>query len=266
VPINFEKMLRPNVRPEEEVERLRAAFLEGLNNRVNGLNTTNPVIALSGGLDSRATLAGLVYLGIIPKAITYDTDPNNFAEREVARRIADLFGLHLVYLDLPYKNGWEFPIEHYRHFVQLFDGAVSNQTNLMLILEKIAMGGGHGVTYFTGLYGGEMFRYLNITSGLKTNKDLVRYLMTTPDGFRYSLEKVCRIMDMQQNDFEEHLMEHVMEYPEKRATMKYLHFQFEKNFKWAGMGEDRNRYYFWTTTPFFSIPFFEYAYSIHENY
>ena len=52
---------------------------------------------------------------------------------------------------------------------------------------------------------------------------------------------------------------------DKCSYDKYLHFKFEKDYKWAGPGEDRNRLFFWTITPFYSRGFFNTAYAIDEH-
>lgn len=45
-----------------------------------------------------------------------------------------------------------------------------------------------------------------------------------------------------------------------------MHFLiYERGFKWLFEGEDRNRFYFWSVTPFYSIPFFNYAMNCSDN-
>lgn len=56
-------------------------------------------------------------------------------------------------------------------------------------------------------------------------------------------------------------------FPENDLNQKYVHFTvFEKNYKLYFEAEDRNRFYFWSTSPFYSIKFFEYAIAIPDCY
>jgi len=58
----------------------------------------------------------------------------------------------------------------------------------------------------------------------------------------------------------------VMAYPEKEWENRYMHFlHFDRCFKWQFEGEDKNRCYFWSLTPFYSIPFFNYVMNCPET-
>jgi len=49
-------------------------------------------------------------------------------------------------------------------------------------------------------------------------------------------------------------------YPETDPASKYVHFLvYERGVNFLFEGEDRNRFFFWSTTPFYSIDFFRYA-------
>ena len=56
------------------------------------------------------------------------------------------------------------------------------------------------------------------------------------------------------------LRDHVSSYPERDFVQKYVHFvTCERIFKWLTEGEDRNRCFFWSATPYSSFEFFESA-------
>jgi len=66
--------------------------------------------------------------------------------------------------------------------------------------------------------------------------------------------------------FEEEIMQYLQDIPEKRNELKYKHFLlFERGQNWLYEGEDRNRSYIWSTTPFYSPQFFKLAHSIPEK-
>lgn len=262
LPLTFETIEKDQKSPRENIEDLKQAFLEGLQNRVTKLGSKKPIISLSGGLDSRATLAGLVACKVKPKGITYDTAPENARELGYTQRIADLFDIPLTHLT-PSKN---LDHEDYMRYVAMIDAAQPvDLAKVVNIQEQVMLQEGYDVVYYTGLYGGELMRYLNVTSGLGSDDDLAQFLLTTPDQYRYAHAKVCAMLQFPEDEIQQHLRAHIATYPERSPYDKYLHFKFEKDYKWAGPGEDRNRLFFWTITPFYSRGFFNTAYAIDEK-
>lgn len=66
--------------------------------------------------------------------------------------------------------------------------------------------------------------------------------------------------------FEEEIIQYLKDIPEKRNELKYKHFLlFESGRNWLFEGEDRNRSYIWSTSPFYSPKFFKLAHSIPEK-
>ena len=121
---------------------------------------------------------------------------------------------------------------------------------------------------YTGLYDKEAFRERNPTSGLDSIEDLTNYILNMDDGrmYKYSTTNVCRMLGITEDTIFEHLREHLANnYEEKSIYKKFIKFNFTSIHPLSGEGEDRNRFFFWTTTPIFSLPFFNYAWSINEN-
>lgn len=246
----------------DAVERLRQAFIEGLRYRVEKCDSKKVLLSLSGGLDSRAALAGLDICSVKPDCITYDTDPQNVKELEYTQKIADLFDVSLDYL----APSQDMDRNDCSRFVALCDGSQSiGLSNVASIIERISMNMEHNAIWYAGLYGGELLRYLNVTSGLSSDNDLVQFLLNTPDQYRYDPEKICAMTQFSKDEIEQHLMSHVATYSENNPYSKYIHFKFEKDYKWAGIGEDRNRLFFWTVAPFYSRSFFKTSYTIEER-
>lgn len=66
--------------------------------------------------------------------------------------------------------------------------------------------------------------------------------------------------------FEEETIQYLLDIPENRNELKYKHFLlFERGRNWLFEGEDRNRSYIWSTSPFYSPQFFRLAHSIPEK-
>lgn len=251
-----------NKTSQERIQDLRDSFISGLQNRVEKLESKTPLISLSGGLDSRATLAGLIACGVCPRGITYDGSQDDKPELEYTKKIADVYDISLTYLT-PQS---EIDIDDYIRVVMLFDGALPMDiTPVVHLVEQVAEREGSDSVVYTGLYGGEMFRYLNVTSGLESDDDLVDFLITTPDTYRYDIEKVCAILDISEERIRQHLKTHISTYPERDPYSKYIHFKFEKDYKLANFGEDKFRLLNWTVTPFYAKDFFRTAYEIDEG-
>ncbi len=262
LPLTFEFEKEDRKISKENIKDLKRSFLAGLRSRVSKLGPRRSLISLSGGLDSRATLAGLIAQGVKPRGITYDTAPEDAGELGYTQKIAETFGVSLTHF-APSKD---MDYEEYLRYVALVDAGQSiNLANVVNIEEQIMLHEGSDIVHYTGLYGGELCRYLNVTSGFGSDDDLAQFLLTTPDQYGYAHQKVCAMLQASKDEIQEHIREHIAAYPEKDLYAKYLHFKFEKDYKWAGLGEDRNRFFFWTVTPFYSRDFFWTAYTIDER-
>lgn len=248
---------------EDYVENLKRYFLLGLESRVTKLRSRKQIISLSGGLDSRATLAGLIKLGVSPNGITHIALKRDEREFVYSKKIANEFGIPLIHFKSKIN---EVNFEKYLKFVRMKDCAQPiEMVDKVDLSEQIYEQEGNNIAFYTGLYGGEMIRYLNITSGLSSNKALVDFLITTPDMYRHPIKNVCNILKISKEEIFNQLLRYISSYSEVDVYSKYLHFKFEKDYKWAGEGEDRSRLFYWIITPYYSKEFFEYAYSIDER-
>jgi asparagine synthase (glutamine-hydrolysing) len=165
-----------------------------------------------------------------------------------------------------WNNRKKTGLADYSRLVFETDGSVPTYMAFLLDLyDQIAQIYGNNAILFTGVYGGELFRYLNVTSGLHSDDDLVDFLLSTLDKYRYAPEKVCTMLQLDKADIKEHLKDHVSTYNEADVFKKYIHFKFKKDYKYRSEIEDLDRLFFWTTTPFYSPPFFDYAYKIAEH-
>jgi hypothetical protein len=58
----------------------------------------------------------------------------------------------------------------------------------------------------------------------------------------------------------------LLRYPENSPVQKAVHFViYERGRKWLFEGEDRNRFFLWHTTPFYSMPFFQQAMRVPDG-
>lgn len=218
LPLTFEPQGTDHKTPEETIEDLRRSFLEGLRNRVGKLGSRRSLISLSGGLDSRATLAGLAAYNVKPRAIHYDVSPENREEEEYARKNADLFGIPLIHLTLTREPEYE----DFIRIALMNDGAQSIQhANLYNFLEQDLVREGNDIIYYTGLYGGELLRRPVVTSGLSTDDDLVHFILSIDhsDGpSRFAPENVVAMVAAPGDNLLQHLRAHLATYPKRTRT------------------------------------------------
>jgi asparagine synthase (glutamine-hydrolysing) len=76
----------------------------------------------------------------------------------------------------------------------------------------------------------------------------------------WPLDEVAALTGLASQDITAELAEHLASYPETAPDRKYKHFFcLEVATKMYHEGEDRNRHFFWSVTPFYSFEFFHYA-------
>jgi asparagine synthase (glutamine-hydrolysing) len=129
-----------------------------------------------------------------------------------------------------------------------------------LLLEKF----GPGLTYFTGDGGGDTLRDSRPYRRLGTSEALLEYIIERDQV--WPLDQVAALTNLPATEIKAELFERLASYPEKSPERQYRHFScFEMVTKMYNEGEDRNRQFFWSVTPFYSPDFFSYAMSSPDN-
>ncbi|OGJ84558.1 MAG: hypothetical protein A2268_11255 [Candidatus Raymondbacteria bacterium RifOxyA12_full_50_37] len=237
---------------------MRRIFLEVLENRARWTRNNTLIVSLSGGLDSRGTLAGLKHLGCLSTAVTARSH-----EEESSRAVARAFGVDLY----PIEQGIARGALGFDDIVHLKDGLDCHPdlAQLYYNLQDLHDRFGSTAVYYTGIYGGEITRHSHLTSGLGSFDSLVHYLLHSQDRCRYSMERTARIFNLEEWEIETRLAAHLGTFPERNVYRKYLRFRHESNRRFAGEAEDRNRFYFWTITPYYANSLFRYLSAMDEN-
>ena len=256
------KVLQWKLDPEYEEKDLEHEAKELVNLFINSLKHTtqafsndySQIVSLSGGLDSRATLAGLLEAGAIPIACSFPSGENSIA-REIACK---LNVKHQIV-----QSSFEMTHEDYSRIFGLGGicvGFRSRVSYLYDIKEKI---GGKAILY-TGDGGDKTLGPLGFKFNILNIEKLLEYIIETDHIF--SLDEISSILNINIDDFREHLKNHLIAYPEKTLEGKLSHFKvFERGFNWLFPGEDRWRSFLWSTTPFYSVPFFKAAMNISQR-
>ncbi len=246
---------------KENAVELKNIFLDACNDRVQSLRKSNIIVSLSGGLDSRAVALALKKIGASFLAATFiDCESRYAADAEIAKIVAEK-------LQIPWKL-FQLPKARIREIEKLlqYKGGL-NYVGMKFILnffEGIKKEYGTNISYWTGDEGNWSVGDNCPARRLHNTDELVQYIMGTLGGT--NLERIERYLDIDVQRLKDKIKNIVQQYPERDLTNKYFHFVFfEYLFKLQYEGEDRNRIFFWSVAPMYSISFFDYTLNIPNN-
>lgn len=255
--LNFESKKYANQSIEKNAQELVSLFSRACKERAD-FNAKN-IICLSGGFDSRGVLACFHKNKIPGLAVTF-FDPGwtslvgKLSDAEVAEQLAislnfewenydfmkpraqDLLNLLRIKYALPYlANGYLLPsLDKLKHKGDLSENSI-----------------------FTG-HGGEILRISGFPREINDLSSLVSKIVHADRAF--SLSDVAALVKLKESEIVDEITNIISSYPEESVQKKFMHFiYYESRAKPSFESEDVLRYYFWTTSPYFSIPFFNYA-------
>jgi len=242
---------------ERSVKRLRDTLLAVMADRVDRTRDRRTIVSLSGGMDSRGVLGTMIRIGTHPIAVTVDGP-----ERDHAEQVAKAVGVTSWTIPAPCGNR----LQELQRVVFLKDGLDCHPSlcDLHSYLAQLSEQFGQESIYYTGILGGEVTRCTHLTGGLRTLDDLVAYLLYGGDRYRYTPKQIGYLLGHNEAFIAQHLRKHLEEFREADIYGKYLRFRHEYDIRYAAEGEDRNRFYFWTVSPYFSYRYFTCAMSIPE--
>ncbi len=251
---NFEKKDH-NRKIETSVNELVSLFIKACKDRANSIKSNKTILSLSGGLDSRSVAAGLFKEKCFFSTVTrLSYDKRESADAKLAKKIAGTFRVdwHDIFLAPPkgkdvlsllrIKNGLNY----------------LGMRNQIPFFEETIKSHGTNITFFSGDGGDKVFPVLKPSKNIRDIESLVHYVLS--NNQRISLDQVSNLTRTKKEDIISELRSHLLSYPENDFNYKYVHFTvYERGFKWLFEGEDRNRQFFWSVAPFFSINFFNYG-------
>lgn len=256
---NFDEKRNKSIPIKTIAEKLVNLFLEATKNRTHYCEKN--IISLSGGFDSRSVAAAMHKQRISFTAVTFsNASLRQIHEAKIAEKLADIFSIpwRMFYVDSDTKR-------YERELLKIKNGL--NYLGMSFILpffKWIKMSYGNDLCYFTGDGGDKTLHDLNPESKIIDLDELINYIINK--NYHFTLEEISILTNVKQTEFISELKSHILSYPEKEVNNKYIHFLiFERGFKWLFEGEDRNRFYFWTLAPFYSLPFFIYAMNCSEK-
>ncbi|RJO60860.1 hypothetical protein C4544_04260 [candidate division WS5 bacterium] len=252
---NFEIKNNRDIEIDQNVAELVQRFRYACNKRAGIFQNKKNILSLSGGLDSRSVAAGLYKESCNFTSVTrLSFDRSESADTKLAKQLAATYKTECreIYSDtlkghdlltlLRIKNGLNF----------------LGMSNLIPYFQKVSELYGPNINFFTGDGGDKVFPDLRPYKKLRNIDELVSYIVSSQQ--RISIDQVAELTQINQNEIIKELKDNFLSYPETDYDYKFIHFiVYERGFKWLFEGEDRNRFYFWSVSPFYSLPFLNYA-------
>lgn len=207
-------------------------------------------LALSGGLDSRIIAGLLQEAGVKIPMFTYTrSKAANDADVRSARQVADrlnVAGLHEI-LDLSQVEQKQ---------VDDLDRIKRGQNFLEMayILPFLDLFRKRGLCQITGDGGDKTLESIYPLRKLSSEKELLNYILKK--HAKLPLAEVSEITGIEARVILKHLSSIINTYQTLSFDERYACFILkERGMNWLFEGEDRNRYYSWSTTPFYAPAF-----------
>ena len=234
-------------------------FIDGCTKMTSGYNKN--ILTLSGGLDSRTIAAGAKKAGIELECYTFeDHYHSNIPDVSGAEQISRALSYKWHKFMLPPPTGKELSL------MLKIKGGMNYLSSAFTLpfMHQIEKECGKGINYLSGDGGHSVLPNLNPFPKLKSDRAMVMFAINRLANM--SLDTVSRLTGVSPEDFYSELEQLVATYPELSYNHKYIHFLiYERGMRWAYEGEDCNRCFFWSCTPFYDIKFFDYAMSIPDS-
>lgn len=216
--------------------------------RVRAAACDPPLLGLSGGLDSRAVAAALAHVGQPFECYTFlDATGVHARDLAAARAVAESLGAPWRQVDAPAPCG--------RALLRILEMKIGLNSLAMSysvpVFETLHAALGHPVTLWTGDGGDKMMPDHRPRLGAG---DVVRYLVAHRPVWPPTM--ACRLTGVGERELYDSVAEVVAGYPESAADARFLRFGIaERGGRWGFEGEDSNRHYYWTVSPFYDRDF-----------
>lgn len=243
-------------------DELVALYLEGIRSRAKIFGEFENILALSGGLDSRTVMAGLMKVEEPFTAITLiDHRGLLSSDLSVTKEMASIYNFDLNIFKLP-----GIDLNSMNQFIFMKDGICVNgiMGTVLRSHEIINEQYGSNIIYYTGAGGGLVLAPRCPIRSIDFN--MLTHQIAKRNSHALIIEDAAAIMRIDPNEFRNRLNEHFLGYPEETPEDKYGHFMiFEHLFNFSFEGDDRERFYFWNSAPFYSAAFFQRAMQIPDT-
>lgn len=250
---NFEDKKHKYKSANQNAKDLAELFIGACRKQVSVSGKT--IVSLSGGMDSRAICAGLLKGGQEFFARTWiDFDKNAKCDAETAEQLTKVLNIKWKVEELPRALG-----RKNLDILTLKNGfADFTNVHALSYFTSVRNEFGTDIVMLSGNGGDKVMPDLRPYKKVKSIDDLVDFIIAKNCAF--SLRAVAALTGGSEEKIKRRLRDHILSYPEKSLRQKYVHFLiYERLFGRFLEGEDRKRAFFWSSSPFLSIPFFCYA-------
>src|SRR5690554_2619065 len=257
---NFDNRKYSSLDFTQNVKNLSELFSKACKDRF--LNGKQNVMTLSRGLDSRL-VASCLHKNNIPFSIATIRYKYGavIKDEKIATQLAEIFKSDFRVINVDPSTGDDV----YMLF-KFKEGMNSLFTaRILSFYRKIKKEFGENINFITGDNGDKIiYTYDKRIRKLKDLDDLAEYLVNEHSIF--NIDTIAKITGVSQSEMLNELKILLNTFPETNLKDKYVHFRaVERPHKFAFQGEDRHRHYFWSISPFWSFPFYNYIMNIPEE-
>lgn len=217
------------------------------------------ILSMSGGMDSRSVAAGLVKCNKHLSGVTFENaEKTALNDVIIAKEIADALNIKWQKISLTRDS-------FYSDVKSLMTVKMSIQPCRFYFLyqfcNEVKKKFGSDITFFTGDGGDKVFP--DLTKGLKFNNNLKLFEFIIKENHEFSIKLASQITGVPENELGNQIFTYIKDLPSRTSAGKLEQFILRARMKrYIFEGEDRNRNYFWSTTPFLSKDFFSLMMSI----
>jgi asparagine synthase (glutamine-hydrolysing) len=248
---SFEDYRRASESVQANARALAEQFVTACDDRAAVVDRT--IVSLSGGLDSRAVLAGYEHTNRpVLAATSANESGGNATEVNVARQVADAVGIEWTCYVASTSE------RHRRNLLDMHQGMNRiDAAHGADFVEQVSRG--YPTTMFvTGDGGDKALPDMTPAATPASIADLVGTIVKSQGKF--DVEEAAEMAGIPREELLASIRDRFRGYPESDLDAKYVHFLVrERAINQFNQGEDRSRYYMWSTTPFYSVPFFREA-------
>ncbi len=244
---NYEQMIIKDFDIHLELPEIEKLFNEAVKNRA-GLGDLN-IISISGGLDSRAVSAAFKNAGLECRLISFlDNEGGALNDIKYAKEIAAALAIPLEVVALP-----DPPITDYDLFFNEKYGLNGLDMAFLLDFFRHLANLSKQPVMFTGDGGDRILPDHLPPSYIRSASSAVDYILNT--YAKINPGTAAMILGENKDALRSEILKELESYPEKNWRYKYVHFAMKDiltNLQFEG--EDRNRCFLPSVTPFYSIP------------
>jgi hypothetical protein len=247
------------------VADLHDLFIDSVSTRAARFKDKKHILSLSGGLDSRTNLMGLLKTGIEFETITFNDYYNQLGrDVPVVKQLVNAYKIKNKTFRLVAEN-----IPDVDRLVFLKDGSglmgtMGSTLNSMEITEREF---GRAIVYYVGDEGNYTTAPRYSGRPIKSIPDFVNMIFAKNSLSAYSIGEAAALFGKKPREIFDYLCDYYSGYPETDNTHKIdRFFIWERSFKFTMENQDKVRLFFWPLAPHYGIKYAPYAFKIKNSY